>query len=206
LLRGQQEALIFAQAADRLLVEKFGFTATRRRQKKKRGGGRQCQHRTHWFEVSAAVGRASSLRRGGLEVAPQISARRRKARDVRASIPRGARDFPNYDPKPNASARIAVLGKLPAAQTFGHVVHHGPGGWTSGGNTSGAGRTSTRSGPRRRLWARDGSESPTNQREPTVKIATLIDHIENLIDSMPTEVWFNFVSEMGAAFRSASVT
>jgi hypothetical protein len=35
LLRGQQEALIFAQAADRLLVEKFGFTATRRRQKKR---------------------------------------------------------------------------------------------------------------------------------------------------------------------------
>jgi hypothetical protein len=61
LLRGQQEALIFAPAAVRLLVEKFGFTATRRRQKKKRGGGRQCQHRTHWFEVSAAVGRASSL-------------------------------------------------------------------------------------------------------------------------------------------------
>jgi hypothetical protein len=85
--------------------------------------------------------------------------------------------FPNYDPKPNASARIAVLGKLPAAQTFGHVVHHGPGGWTSGGNNSGAGRTSTRSGPRRRLWARDGSESPTNQREPTVKIATLIDEL-----------------------------
>ena len=25
--------------------------------------------------------------------------------------------FPNYDPKPNASARIAVLGKLPAAVT-----------------------------------------------------------------------------------------
>jgi hypothetical protein len=34
LLRGQQEALIFVQAAaDRLLVEKFAFTATRRRQK-----------------------------------------------------------------------------------------------------------------------------------------------------------------------------
>jgi hypothetical protein len=34
LLRGQQEALIFAQAAVRLLVEKFGFTATKAPEKK----------------------------------------------------------------------------------------------------------------------------------------------------------------------------
>ena len=80
--------------------------------------------------------------------------------------------FPNYDPKPNASARIAVLGKLPAAQTFGHVVHHGPGGGVRAA-------TLREQDEPQRGQDRDEGFGLEHQREPTVKIATLIDHIEN---------------------------
>jgi hypothetical protein len=117
LLRGQQEALIFAQAADRLLVEKFGFTATRRRQKKR----------------GAAAGNANTEPIGLRSVRPSVahqvcvvgdSRSPRKLALVEEKLgmfappsPAALAIFPNYDPKPNASARIAVLGKLPAAVT-----------------------------------------------------------------------------------------
>jgi hypothetical protein len=59
LLGGQQEALIFAQAAVRLLVAKFDFTVTKAPKKEEAAPKATLDH---WFEVR---GHALSLRRGG---------------------------------------------------------------------------------------------------------------------------------------------
>ena len=76
--------------------------------------------------------------------------------------------FSNYDPKPNSCARIAVIASFPQLK---HSVTYFI---TDPGGDVGAAKDELR---RRR--DRDEGFGLEHQREPTVKIATLVDHIEN---------------------------